>query len=131
MAITRNAQPTAIQPGSVVSTPFFLGRHVGIVTDRLKDGSPTVISNSGALGGIVEQSLDEFKGKNPVRIDGYPGKMTASTVLSRARSKIGTPYSLLTWNCEHFVRYAHGLQQQSPQLALAVVAALILWRVSM
>jgi len=120
-----------IQPGSVVSTPFFLGRHVGIVTNQSKGGSPAVISNSGAHGGIVEQSWDEFRGNNPVRVDGYPGKMPVSTVLSRARSKIGTRYSLLIWNCEHFVRYAHGLQQQSPQLALAIVASLILWRISM
>lgn len=32
---------------------------------------------------------------------------------------LGQPYDLFNLNCEHFVRFCHGLPPESPQLATA------------
>ena len=53
----------------------------------------------------------------------YLGSLPPEMVLARARAKLGTSYSLFNWNCEQFVRYAHGLNPESPQLA--TVASLL------
>lgn len=49
-------------------------------------------------------------------IDGYLGVLSQETVMQRARLKQGQAYSWTNFNCEHFVRYAHGLPIESPQL---------------
>jgi len=117
--------PATLRPGTVLSTgrPFY--RHVGMVTDRFVNGVPTVISSSGGRGMVVEESLDAFRGQGDIRADGYLGSLSPEMVLVRARAKLGTRYSLFNWNCEQFVRYAHGLNQESPQLA-TVTSLLIL-----
>lgn len=78
---------------------------------------------------VVEEPLDIFRGQGDLRVDGYLGSLPPEIVLARARAKIGTRYSLFNWNCEQFVRYAHGLTQESPQLATAaslLVLALVI-----
>lgn len=73
---------------------------------------------------VVEESLDTFRVQGDLRVDGYLGSLPPEMVLARARAKLGTSYSLFNWNCEQFVRYAHGLNQESPQLA--TVASLLI-----
>lgn len=116
--------PVTLRPGTVLSTgrPFY--RHVGMVTDRFVNGMPTVISSSGGRGMVVEEPLDSFRVQGDLRVDGYLGSLPPEMVLARARAKLGTSYSLFNWNCEQFVRYAHGLNQESPQLA--TVASLLI-----
>lgn len=51
-------------------------------------------------------------------------------VLYQARQMLGETYSLLDFNCEHFLYKAFGLTPQSPQLAgwMALVAGFALLR---
>jgi len=108
--------------GTIVSVPFLIVfRHLGIISDRRHQGKPMVISNSPWSGGVSEQPWGMFTGGFDVALAGYPSNLPPYEVLRRARSQIGTRYSLLTWNCDHFVRYAHGLASESPQLARAVL----------
>lgn len=111
--------PATLRPGTVLSAgrPFY--RHVGMVTDRFVNEVPTIISSSGGRGMVVEEPMDTFRGQGDLRVDGYLGSLPPEMVLARARAKLGTNYSLFNWNCEQFVRYAHGLNQESPQLATA------------
>lgn len=112
------------RPGAVVSVrvlgPF---RHVGIVTDRWRNGMPMVISNSRRRGCVTEESWAEFTQGNPERVDATPSCLPATEVLANARRELGRRYDILKFNCEHFVRRAHGVAEESPQLQAVVVAA--------
>lgn len=121
--ITNNSiafNPTPYRPGTVLSTSRLVYRHFGILTDRFINGYPSVISNSGEGGMVVEESLIKFQGAGDLQVVGYIGSLPQDAVLARARTKLGSKYSIINWNCEHFVRYAHDLKQESPQLTAYV-----------
>lgn len=112
------------QPGSVVAIQLPFYRHFGIVTDRFWQGERTVISNSWKAGGVVEQPIAEFCDGLSIMDVTYPGLLTAQIVVRRATSRLGEKYSLLTWNCEHLFRFAHGLTPSSPQIGAMLLAGL-------
>jgi hypothetical protein len=93
-------------------------KHKGILSDQKgADGFPLVIHNGKIYGGIVEHSMTDFfrNAEGPMHSEGYPSKYAPGIVLERARSKIGQPWR--PWdNCEHFVTWAHGVPQKSPEL---------------
>jgi len=127
--IQSNSNLAALRPGTVLSTgrPGF--RHFGVSTDNYINGLPTVISNTGKYGKVVEESLEQFKEQGDLKIEGYWSSLTPQDVLRRAREKLGTRYLLLNWNCEHFVRFIHGLEPESPQVAfvgMMVICAILL-----
>jgi hypothetical protein len=43
-----------------------------------------------------------------------------SSMRERARRVLGRPYSLMTWNCEHFARFVAFGERRSGQIAVAV-----------
>jgi hypothetical protein len=97
-------------PGSIVAVRQGPVTHVGIVTEW-----QTVISSKPQKG-IHEETMADFSGGLAVECQGYPGSLPAAVVIYRARSRIGEQWNLVKWNCEHFVRYAHGVEEKSPQL---------------
>lgn len=116
----------ALHPGTIVSTgqPGF--RHYGVITGSYINGWPTVISNTGKFRMVVEEPLALFHEQSDLRVEGYWGVLPPHEVLARARAKLGSPYSILTSNCEHFVRFVHGIEPESPQIQLAVAGAILL-----
>lgn len=113
-------------PGTVVSVPAYVFfRHKGIISDRWYGGKPMVISNSARTGGVAEEAWEVFTSGQAWKEEGHPGKLTSWEVLYRARSAGHRPYNAFTWNCESFVAYCHGLPLASPQLAVALVVALV------
>lgn len=118
------------QPGTVVSIPtFVIYRHKGIVSDRWYNGKPMIISNSARAGGVQEEPWDVFAEGYIVTEDGYPSGLPSYEVVSRARSFIGTLYDLFSWNCDHLVAAAHGLEPQSLQVAATVAVAALCFAV--
>lgn len=118
--------PARLMPGTVVSVPFLgVFRHKGIVSDWFHDGAPTVISNSPNAGGVTEEQWTAFAAGNQVTVEGYPSSLPPSTVVQRARERIGSRYQLFNWNCEHLVSYAHGRQPATPQVAAVVALAIL------
>jgi hypothetical protein len=118
--------PASLAPGTIVSVwvfPFF--RHKGIVSDQWHEGRPKVISNSARAGGVTEESWDVFAAGQTVINEGYPSNIPPYDALYRARSRIGTKYQLLNWNCEHLTRYAHGLEPRSSQVAATLLLAAV------
>lgn len=105
-----------LTPGTIVEIDFGLYKHPGVVTDRIMNSMPMVISNSFRKKGVFEESWEEFSNGEKVDISGYPGHLSPDEVLSRARSRLGTRWNLINWNCEHFVNWSHGLKMRSPQL---------------
>ncbi|QOJ31431.1 MAG: hypothetical protein HRU81_04570 [Gammaproteobacteria bacterium] len=90
--------------------------HVGLIGDRIVSAERSVLAFSADTKGFVEQPYSEFAKGRDVTADGYPGCLPAATVLQRARAIRDRPYSWAGFNCEHFVRHAHGLPVESPQL---------------
>ncbi len=116
-----------VRPGSVVAIQLPLYKHFGVVTNRFHRGERTVISNSWKAGGVVEQPFTVFSCGLPIAAMDYPSLLPAKIVVSRATSRLGEKYSLVTWNCEHLIRYAHGLKLSSPQIGIAILAGLTLF----
>lgn len=94
--------------------------HEGIVTEHGR-----VISNSRRRGGVFEESARTFaSGHNIINV-GRLSSLPAEQVLARARARIGRPYDLVSYNCQHFVRDCYGLAPASHQKRLAVGAGLL------
>ena len=103
--------------------PFYI--HYAIVSDRYSNGAPNVISLSFRMCGVLEEPWDEVIGNRRVEISPIRGKRPAIEVIQFARSYINSSlrYNLFTCNCEHFVRFVHGLKVESKQLHQAIAGA--------
>ena len=110
----------AYEPGDVISIRFGLVlSHYGVVTSR-----GTVISNSRAHGGVIEQSLKAFSNGRPVRLHERYSGLEAHHVETRARKRIGRDYDLFGSNCGHLVRDAHRRSPTPMQYGAATLRAL-------
>lgn len=118
-------------PGSVVHV--FVGpfKHPGIVTDRIWNGAPMVVSNSLRSGGTYEEPWTLFAGRRTVYVGGGPGHLPAWQVVQNARALVGRRWNLFSFNCEHFLTAALGLKPHSPQLQaagfIAAVGAVVIF----
>lgn len=112
-----------LKPGEVIGVRVGLVTHVGIVSDRYAEGMPMVISNSHRAGCVAEEPLNIFQSKYSLVLVPQTLTLPPSLILSRAREKLGTKWNLITWNCEHFVHWALGLEPKSPQLNQAIAVA--------
>ena len=117
------------QPGTIAAASVGLAFHLGIATEH-----GTIVANSKRKRCVSEETLEEFSGGRPIRAVGYWGSLSPAEVIRRARSLIGKPYNLIGFNCEHVVRWAHGLKPRSNQvegalmLGLAIAVAALLAR---
>lgn len=102
----------------VVKIDMGLFFHYGIF-----DGNGKVIHNSKRHGRVVIESLKSFSEGKEVLADLGIFSGDADAAIERAKRYIGTPYNLLQENCEHFVRMAHGLLKESPQLQKYMITA--------
>lgn len=118
----RISRAAGFQPGQTLQTPRFGYHHKGIATDQWREGEQLVISCSGRAGKVVVERMSEFTRGRGVEPIAPPGSMPAAMVLQRARSMIGQPYSLLDFNCEHFICEAYGVPRESEQMQRALCA---------
>ncbi|WP_439890915.1 lecithin retinol acyltransferase family protein [Ralstonia sp. 25C] len=103
--------------GTVVRVSHGPYDHLGLLGEGTIGADRTVLAFSAQAQGFIEQSLSQFAGGRTISVDGYLGNLHPAVVLQRARSLQGRTYSWLTFNCEHFVRHAHGVEVHSPQLS--------------
>lgn len=102
--------------GSVISAQYGPFIHTGILHSVQNDGRVWVIDNKPAHV-VAYRTLEEFSGGGNIRFEvPVQDPQTADFIVSRAESQLGRPYDLLTFNCEHFVTLALGLEPQSQQL---------------
>ena len=102
--------------GTVVRVRHGFYEHVAMLGEQTIGGERVVVSFSAQAGGFVEEPFSIFARGQTVVIEGYLGVLPPAVVMQRARLKRGLAYSLSDFNCEHFVRYAHGVSVESPQL---------------
>lgn len=58
-----------------------------------------------------------------LQIGAYLSSTPYWLILERAKSVAFRRYDAVAWNCEHFVRYCHGLKPVSPQVAGTLLLA--------
>ncbi len=117
-----------LQPGTVIEVDYPIFKHYAIVSDRFIDGLPTLIALSRRTGRVTEEPWTRATAKRRFEISPIAGDLPGDTVVSRARFWMQqgiVRYNLLTFNCEHFVRLAHGLPVESVQVRRAVKGACI------
>lgn len=102
--------------GTVVRVSHGFYEHVAMLSAHAIGGERAVVSFSAQAGGFMEEPFSIFARGQTVVIEGYLGVLPPVVVMQRARMKKGQAYSLSDFNCEHFVRYAHGVPVESPQL---------------
>ncbi|MFZ5478321.1 MAG: hypothetical protein ACOZNI_16255 [Myxococcota bacterium] len=118
-----------LQPGTVVAIDTSYGvvpvRHFGVLSDRTdQHGVPFVFNASQRSGHTLEEHWNVFlDGRQGFRVDLWGG-LHSHQVVARARQKLGLPWDLLSWNCEHYIRWCHGLEPESPQVQAGVGIAL-------
>lgn len=106
-----------LNPGTVISVPKSVIKHVGLITDNYWQGKPTVIANTPKYGHVIEQTLDDFcDGLNYMVVSVPQDYLIGLKAVSKARRLIGKPYSLFAYNCEHLINDAYSFKPQSPQL---------------
>ena len=139
--MTKSTQSKLLTPGSVIAVRYPMYKHFAIVSDKNDDEDmPNLISLSYRNHGVKEESWNTVVGSHNFETSLIQGSDSTKVVLSRARSCIGRSikHQLLTFNCEHFVRYAHGLTVESVQVkntlrgaALGVASCIVLPNVTL
>jgi hypothetical protein len=113
---TRQQDIWGLPAGTVVRVRRGFYEHVAMLSEHAIGGERAVVSFSAQSEGFVEEPFSIFARGQTVVIEGYLGILPPAVVMQRARMKRGQAYSLSDFNCEHFVRYAHGVPVESPQL---------------
>ena len=103
--------------GEIVSIKW----HMGVEHDGIYTADGTVIAGSKRTGCVVEEDIETFSGGRKVRSKGYPSDLSPEIVEASARSKIGKPYNLFGYNCQHFATECHG-KKQSRQLRSTMIS---------
>jgi hypothetical protein len=126
----RNRPPAVFAPGQAIRTSRLFYWHKGIATDQWLNGEQLVISCSGRAGKVVVEPMGVFTAGMRAEAMQQLSTVSREIVLYQARQMLGKEYSLVDFNCEHFLYQAFGLAPQSPQLAglLGLVAGVALLR---
>lgn len=96
--------------------------HYGIVVQRDVYGHVWVIHCSQRRRGVSIESLSDFAQGGVVENCGFPSELSTWEVIRRAKSMMGNKWHLTDFNCEHFWRGAHGMEPESHQMQLTVLA---------
>ena len=117
--------PILLVPGTVIAIRYPMYKHLAIVSDRISNGMPYLISLSFRKNGVEEETWNTVVGSHAIEPCSINGDYPKEIVLLRARSYINRKikYNLFTFNCEHFARYAHGLPIESVQVKHALYGA--------
>lgn len=113
----RKTPVLSFAPGQAVRTFRLFYWHKGIATDQWLNGEQLVISCSGRAGKVVLEPMSVFARGMAVEGIEQLSALSPEIVLYQARQMLGKAYSLVDFNCEHFLYRAFGLTPQSPQLA--------------
>jgi len=114
--------------GAVIEVCYPIFKHYAIVCDRHVNGYPTLISLSRRTGAITEEPWHQVTRERPIHISPIRGPLSGPAVVANARALMrrrAMKWNLLTCNCEHFVRLAHGLPAHSSQVRTAIKGAVI------
>ncbi|MFS1980810.1 lecithin retinol acyltransferase family protein [Vibrio lentus] len=107
-----------VKPGDIIATDFGFYEHWSIVTDNICDqGKYMLISATQRNETVDEEPWDVVtKGHKTVVSDATP-VISVEDMLEKAREQIGIwKYSVISNNCEHFIKWASGAKVTSEQV---------------
>lgn len=103
-----------VQPGTPLKVSY------GYWHELIADGQ-YVIHNSKQHGKVVRQPFHEVAKDNTIYVCDEVQVTDYEAAVRKARLAIGLAYDLWSQNCQHFVRWAHGLVPESPQVQQAIM----------
>ena len=113
------------KPGAPVKINCLGYDHYAIVSDRMADQRPMLISLSYRTGTVAEEPWEEVVRGRKVSLSRLRSVLSPHEVIARARAAVGQRhYNLITSNCEHFVHDCLGLPARSRQIEGAASAGL-------
>ncbi|SEH04591.1 lecithin retinol acyltransferase family protein [Candidatus Venteria ishoeyi] len=104
-------------PGTILKIKFGIYFHYGIA-----DGEGNVIHNSKKRMQVTCETESAFAEGRTIQVSHISSENPEKAVI-KAKQYIGMPYKILKNNCEHFVRLAHGLESESPQIQYWIISA--------
>lgn len=115
-----------VNTGDVVVSDFGVYQHWSIVTDKLcSKGLPLLISATKRNGTVQEEPWEVVTNGKHTYVANIKYDRPVQEVLKLARSQIGSwKYSLIDNNCEHFAKWATGLDVSSTQVIAGASGAL-------
>lgn len=110
-------------PGDIIKIRYGTFTHYAVISDRIgDDGFPMVIDNSAARGSVAERTWTEAVDGKSVSLSSMVSSFSKFEIVACARSFIGeVRYSLITFNCESFVRKVLGLKPTSKQVVASCI----------
>lgn len=82
-----------------------LYQHWALMSDRMMNGKPMLISNTLRNGTVQEEPWDMVVGNRKFEVHNLQISTSPFIILAKARSFVNkVKYDLLQYNCEHFVR---------------------------
>lgn len=116
----------ALKLGDVVYVWWIPGliKHYGIVVEEGIFNEPRIRTVSPWSKEPIEQTYSQFGDGSPIYRHSTPTRLSGWQAAQRARSVTKFDYNLITRNCEHFYKYAHGLPQVSDQIVMAGIACI-------
>lgn len=116
-----------VKPGDVVVTNMGIYQHWSLVSNRVcENGFYKLISASQRTGTVQEESWLEVTQGKKTYVAEYTSAVSVYDALTAARSQIGKwAYSVTGRNCEHFVKWATGLEVTSTQVKAGVAGAAV------
>ena len=116
-----------MKAGDIVVTDFGAYQHHSVVSDRLDEqGKPFLISATKRTGTVREEPWEVVTRGKRTYVTNTPTPRCPSHILAAARSMIGQwHYRALSGNCEHFTKWAVGLEVSSSQVTAGVVGVTI------
>ena len=115
-----------IFPGDVVVTNFVIYQHWSLVSDQLcAKGKNMLISASKRTCTVQEEEWDTVTQGKKTYVVKIERSKPVTQILADARSQIGRwKYSVVTKNCEHFVKWASGMPVSSSQVTAGVLGGI-------
>ncbi|RYG17924.1 MAG: hypothetical protein EOO07_10065 [Chitinophagaceae bacterium] len=119
------AKKIGLQTGDQIVTPLFalgLSKHFAVYLG-FENGIEWIAENHKVLGVRVIPAWQYFKDVTVIsRIDQFKGTAAQRMVLmKKARSLAGTPYNLISYNCEHFATELTSGVSASRQVSFAAL----------
>ncbi|MDB5004391.1 MAG: lecithin retinol acyltransferase [Mucilaginibacter sp.] len=125
--MTQFDQYYGLEIGDCILLPLFetgLTKHFAIYLGRDEYGTEIIIQNLVGVGVHLSAAAVFFtKASRIARIEKFHGNIyQQNQLIRRAEALLGTPYNLLTYNCEHFANEVRYGKKESSQIATAILA---------
>jgi len=116
-----------VKPGDTLVSEFGGYQHWSLVTDQVcEKGMPMLISATKRNNTVQEESWDKVTQGKHSYVAQVETNKPVEQILCDARSQIGKwRYSLTKQNCEHFVKWAAGLEVSSRQITAGTTGAVV------